>query len=437
MYPATSREKEIAQILSFVKEGKSCQLIGAPGVGRANLLGLLTYNRDVREFHLGEAGQLDYHFVLCNFSEIKNRPLFDVMKFLFLELSSSLHERGRKEDFRVVDKLFKDALSYGDELVLFQELKQAIDYLSLEKKLTIVFLLERFETYIPKAVDDFFNNLRSIRNRVKYKFCVVFSTIRPLEDMLDPDILADFYEFVVGNDVYMALDDSPGLAFRIRYLEKLTKKKLSPKTTMSIVKLTAGHGKLTRLALEAAFAKDMWKKELTEDFLLEQKTIQSALLEIWHFFTPDEQQDMFHLCIDEPCPTPNPFLAEIGLIRNGGIAIPLLKTFVARQKHTEPTKVAFHYDSATQTILRGNVVISDTLTLSEFRLLRLLLEKEDTVIDREALVGAVWSDTKTQEGVSEQALDQLILRLRKKIEDDPTHPTHIQTVKGRGLKFVA
>ena len=42
---------------------------------------------------------------------------------------------------------------------------------------------------------------------------------------------------------------------------------------------------------------------------------------------------------------------------------------------------------------------------------------------------------KTTEGVTDQALDQLIFRLRKKIEDDPNNPEFIQTIKGRGLKF--
>src|SRR5579863_5062220 len=114
LYPSRAREEEIKQILSYIKEGNSCQLIALPGVGRGNLLGMLAYNKELRMHHLGEEGYLDYHFVLCNFSEIKNRPLFDVMKFLFLELSSSLHERRREEEFATVDALFKNALSYHD-----------------------------------------------------------------------------------------------------------------------------------------------------------------------------------------------------------------------------------------------------------------------------------------------------------------------------------
>lgn len=434
LYPGGSREKEIGEIFAFIKAGKSCQLISMPGVGRANVLGFLSYNRNVRIHHVGEKEQMQYHFVLCNFSEMKNRSLFDVMKFLFLELASSLHERRREEEFLVVDKLFKEALTYQDELVLFQELKTAIDFLTLEKNLNVTFLLERFETYIPQANQEFFNNLRSMKNRGKYRFSVVFSSTRPLEDVLEPELLADFYEYVADNHVYLSLTDNVGLAFRISYLEKLTGKKISQKMREKVLSFTSGHGKLTRLAYEAILSKSIRIDEITESFFLSQKTIIGALFEIWQFLTPDEQQDILTICRGGVLQIPNEFLKKIGLIKDDKITIPLFTTYGRSLGEKKLEKVEFYFDEATHSIRRNNIIISDMLTLSEFKLLKLLLQK-DGVIDREEIIHTVWSDSKTQAGVSEQALDQLIFRLRKKIEDDPNSPTHILTVKGRGLKF--
>ena len=76
LYPANTREHEISKILAFIKEGNSCQVISLPGGGRSNLLGLLSYNRNVRLKHLGE-NQKWFHFVLLDFSEIRKRPLAD------------------------------------------------------------------------------------------------------------------------------------------------------------------------------------------------------------------------------------------------------------------------------------------------------------------------------------------------------------------------
>src|SRR3989338_1237170 len=70
LYPSNSWNKEIEQLITFVKEGNSNQLIGLPGVGRANLLRLLSYNEPVRKLHL-QSNEQWFLFVLANFSEVK------------------------------------------------------------------------------------------------------------------------------------------------------------------------------------------------------------------------------------------------------------------------------------------------------------------------------------------------------------------------------
>ncbi|MBI5122862.1 hypothetical protein HZA75_03305 [Candidatus Roizmanbacteria bacterium] len=92
LYPDAAHFTDIEKIVSFIKEGNSCQVLGLPGSGRSTLLNLLAYNRKIRLKHFGEKYQ-EYHFVMINFSEIRKRPLIDVMKFLFLNLTESLRER--------------------------------------------------------------------------------------------------------------------------------------------------------------------------------------------------------------------------------------------------------------------------------------------------------------------------------------------------------
>ena len=106
-----------------------------------------------------------------------------------------------------------------------------------------------------------------------------------------------------------------------------------------------------------------------------------------------------------------------------------------RQGYGRAQQLTFDY--VLNEIKKGEVIISDTLTSSEFRLLKFLLENPDRLLQRDEIIESVWQDTKSQEGVTDQALDQLIFRLRKKIEDDPNNPNHLQTVKGRGIRFVS
>src|SRR5450759_492120 len=144
LYPDTTRFAEIEKILTFIKEGSSCQVVSVPGVGRSNLLGFLAYNRNLRIKHLGK-DQDKFHFVYLNFSEIRKKPLIEATKFIFLGLVDSLRERQMNKDYEVANKFFKDGLQLKDEMVLFQGLKKTVDYLALEKNLTIVFLFDRFE----------------------------------------------------------------------------------------------------------------------------------------------------------------------------------------------------------------------------------------------------------------------------------------------------
>jgi hypothetical protein len=224
-YPASVREKELKQISSFIQQGSSCQVIGIPGVGRANLLGFLSYNRKIRTKYFGQ-NESSYHFVLINLAEIRQKLPTETWKFIFLQLVFSLKERGFKKEFVLADQIFRDSLSYNDSLVITQGLKRAVELLVYESKINICFLFERFETMLPSISSDFFTTLRSIRDSAKYKFSCIFSSTRPLESILEPITMADFYEFFAGHITYVPLLDVGGINFRISYLENLSKTKI-------------------------------------------------------------------------------------------------------------------------------------------------------------------------------------------------------------------
>ena len=430
LYPEETRFGEIEKALNFIKKGSSCQIVSIPGVGRSNILGILAYNRNVRLKHLGQDYK-NFQFVYLNFSEIRKKPLIEATKFMFLSLVDSLRDRKMDEEYEIVNKMFRESIEFKDELVLFGGLKKAIDYLALEKNLTIIFLFDRFEEYISVVDSDFFSNLRVLRNRAKYKFSVVFSLNRPLEETLEATLFSDFYEFVAGKVIYLPIYDKPGVDFRISYLEKITGKKIDRKIISEVFELTGGHSNLMRLSLEALLSSGQKfenKLELRK-FLLEQKPVRSALFGVWNFLIPSEQS-----LISKPQKIENRYLEDVGLLKNGLVSISLLSDYIKERasilKQTEEFKI-----NESGEVLKGELVLSDKLTSLEYKLLKFMLENKGRVIEKEEIINAVWKEAKTTLGVTDQALDQLIFRLRKKIEDDPNNPLQIQTIKGRGFKF--
>jgi DNA-binding winged helix-turn-helix (wHTH) protein len=74
------------------------------------------------------------------------------------------------------------------------------------------------------------------------------------------------------------------------------------------------------------------------------------------------------------------------------------------------------------------------LSAQQFKLLWLLYESRGQVVSRPDLVSTVWGDDQAA-GVSDQALDALIRRLRDRISAlDPTHQ-YIDTVRGHGIRL--
>jgi len=74
------------------------------------------------------------------------------------------------------------------------------------------------------------------------------------------------------------------------------------------------------------------------------------------------------------------------------------------------------------------------LTLMEADLLRYLINHEGKIVSRSLILEDVWG---LREDTDTRAIDNFIVRLRKYIEDEPSRPRHLLTVRGVGYKFVA
>jgi DNA-binding response OmpR family regulator len=74
------------------------------------------------------------------------------------------------------------------------------------------------------------------------------------------------------------------------------------------------------------------------------------------------------------------------------------------------------------------------LTVMEAELLRYLVRSEGRVVSRKAILEDVWG---LHEDTDTRAIDNFVVRLRRYIEEDPSHPKHLQTVRGVGYRFVA
>jgi DNA-binding response OmpR family regulator len=73
------------------------------------------------------------------------------------------------------------------------------------------------------------------------------------------------------------------------------------------------------------------------------------------------------------------------------------------------------------------------LTLMEAELLRYLIRHAGRAVSRKAMLEEVWN---LREDTDTRAIDNFVVRLRKYIEDEPSKPRHLLTVRGVGYRFV-
>jgi len=73
------------------------------------------------------------------------------------------------------------------------------------------------------------------------------------------------------------------------------------------------------------------------------------------------------------------------------------------------------------------------LTLMEAELLRHLIRNSGKIVSRKSILQEVWG---LREDTDTRAIDNFVVRLRKYIETDPSHPQHLLTVRSVGYRFL-
>ena len=76
------------------------------------------------------------------------------------------------------------------------------------------------------------------------------------------------------------------------------------------------------------------------------------------------------------------------------------------------------------------------LSRKEYGLVLFLYRKAGRVCSRDEIIPEVWPEAEEPGAVSDATVDQLIHRLREKIEPDPSNPSRITSKKGFGYKLV-
>jgi pSer/pThr/pTyr-binding forkhead associated (FHA) protein len=79
--------------------------------------------------------------------------------------------------------------------------------------------------------------------------------------------------------------------------------------------------------------------------------------------------------------------------------------------------------------------VNPPLSAGQFSLLRLLHQAAGQIVDRNTIVAAVWPNDEPA-GVSEEAIDGLIKRLRARLRETQPTSDYLRVIRGRGVRLV-
>ena len=89
----------------------------------------------------------------------------------------------------------------------------------------------------------------------------------------------------------------------------------------------------------------------------------------------------------------------------------------------------FRFDNETLKLYKNGVEIP--LSAKESAIMKLFLDNPNRIFSKSSLYDLIWGGA----NVDDSGIVVYINRLRNKIEDDPSRPRHIQTMRGLGYRF--
>lgn len=303
------------------------------------------------------------------------------------ESSSAFFKLLRQEAEKVIssEALGKKvkSMSDDDQLVLDAYLGEALD-----GGKPVCFLLDRFDALTEQSSFNVIaGNLRSLRDRFKYFVTYVVATRRPL------DASTEIAELFFGNTIWLgplrepdALWSAKRDSIRFSGVES----GWDAAVLIKLYELSWGYPSLLRACCEAY-------ADLSVVDLNAISTHPALIRRVEEFWADQPRESM--------------------LLKSNLLGQPFLD-----DRH-HPGENGFKFNDT-------------TLTAKEKLLLEYFVANEGVVCEKDDLIRAVWpEDVVYERGIRDDSLAQLVRRLRVKIEAEPSNPTFLQTVPGRGYIF--
>jgi DNA-binding winged helix-turn-helix (wHTH) protein len=444
-YTRTYRAAEARQVMGWIEAGQSGCLIGLRGAGKSNFLQFLL-REYVGQQYLGR-DYADFIFVLIDLLALTECAEWAVYELVLDRLLPQLRPLEiQEETVKEMESLHREVTRSKDPLTAQRAVERCLGLLCRRPAQRIVLLFDEFDAVFRTFDPSLFRCLRAIRDahkgQVSYVVVVTDDLACLREDLTEVE---HFYRLVSRNVCGLGPYNEEDARQMICYLASQISTEFNERDTAHLIALSGRHAGLLKAILSL-----LWDAHLEgggstglaevlariAPALKDEPAVQAECRKVWASLSESEQAALRTLAggtqTDPHTLLP---LKRKGLVREDQPASPLFSPLFVdfiRQQSSPPTKGVIVSRSPRKVQIDRRRV--ENLTDLEFEMLCHLYENRGRVCTKDELIENVYRQRydRMTGGVTDEALQTLIARLRAKIEP----PRYIVTVRGEGYKFV-
>ena len=442
-HPLSYRQEIAAPIFRNILSGESCVVIGAASMAKSNLVKFIQ-RPDVQAYYLGD---LAAHTLLVLVDtnrlaevEFSDWVAYELILNSLVEASYTAPQALRLP--QMLGDLHRDLTLHRDRLLAQRYLERAIRLICTENSLRLAIIIDDADPLYQAVSASFLNNLRALRDMYKYHLCYILFTRQPLEDIGNSPKSESFYELfnrnVLGLKPYQPVD-----AMRVIEQQEIRKQfHLTAAQRAWLVSFSGGHSGILVAAFDL-LAKGWRIDETQPEKWLREPTLNEECQKLWKSLNTDEHWMLVRLQagLEGENPEEHPILQALihkGLIcqdqeDHWRIFSPLFDRYV--QLAGQDAADDFHLDEVTASVWVAGRQTAP-LTQLEYRLIKVLYQNRGQVLGRDLLLQALYPKEFSQSNPTfnpqDNRVDNLIRRLRNKIESNPGQPRYILTRRGHG-----
>lgn len=452
-YPATYRAVAMKTIAGWLQAGESGSVIGLPGAGKSNLLGLLSRRPEVMRQYL----PADFGHLALIHVDLNNLPGNNLSTF-FRVILRSLDEAREQLNLIAeplapsIEIIYHKVEEKTDPFLAQSALREAL-LLFQKQEIRLVLVLDPFDRFCATAPIQVLDNLRGLRDSFKDTLSYLIGLRHEVTYMRNPAELGELFEIIDTHQCWLGPMEKDDARWVISQVEEALGRSFDESQVAALIEVTGGHPALLRAASQwLAQTVSMPDVNTWLDLLSSETSLQNRLNDLRQGLTGAEEAALSVLqraIMIRIAGERQESLRQIGQkyrdtlvgLQTKGVCqqtknswhifSPLFAKFVVEMDGLSAGKIC--YEPAAGCFFLGEQELSG-LSERDRRLLQSFLDKPRLVHTIDDLIEAAWSDDDSG-GVSNEAVQQAIRHLRKQIEPNPAKPCYLITEHGTGYRF--